>query len=161
LIDAQLVTGTGSVDCLRQLLPGAPVVAYGIDRADSSGIRCVEASVDGFIAATANVDELASVLMQALAGGAACSPSIAGQLLKAVLAAPSQTRVAQKAGRITGRERRILDLVAVGASNKRIAMELGISLSTVKAHMHSILTKTGAGSRHQLATRLSGDCGSD
>jgi len=52
---------------------------------------------------------------------------------------------------LTSREIQVLSLVAVGASNKSIARELGIEMRTVKSHMTSILSKLGATSRTQAA----------
>ena len=46
-----------------------------------------------------------------------------------------------KAPPLTEREREILRLVAAGLQNKEIAQELGISLATVRNHVHNILEK--------------------
>jgi DNA-binding NarL/FixJ family response regulator len=48
---------------------------------------------------------------------------------------------------LTSREREILELIAEGANNRRIAVRLAISRHTVKFHVASILAKLGAGSR--------------
>ena len=52
---------------------------------------------------------------------------------------------------LTGREREVLQLVALGRANKVIARELGISEHTVKFHVAAILAKLGAGSRTEAA----------
>ena len=46
-----------------------------------------------------------------------------------------------KAPPLTEREREILRLVAAGLPNKEIAQKLGISLATVRNHVHNILEK--------------------
>lgn len=51
----------------------------------------------------------------------------------------------------TLRERQVLHLLAKGHSNQRIADELGITVSTVKAHVTSLLEKHGVRSRLELA----------
>jgi RNA polymerase sigma factor (sigma-70 family) len=43
--------------------------------------------------------------------------------------------------RLSAREREIFRLIEVGLSNKEISQELAISLSTVKTHVHNILSK--------------------
>jgi DNA-binding NarL/FixJ family response regulator len=48
---------------------------------------------------------------------------------------------------LTSREREILDLIATGAPNKDIAVELGISYRTVVNHVYSIFSKLGIHSR--------------
>lgn len=57
---------------------------------------------------------------------------------------------------LTRRQRDVAACLARGKSNKAIARELGIQVSTVKDHVHAILERTGAGSRAELIA-LSGD----
>lgn len=52
---------------------------------------------------------------------------------------------------LTPREREIAALVGRGDGNKRIAAILGISVATVKDHVHHILAKTGLGTRAAVA----------
>ncbi|AVR05090.1 helix-turn-helix transcriptional regulator [Pluralibacter gergoviae] len=56
-------------------------------------------------------------------------------------------------GLLTLKEREILDLVKEGASNKIIARELNISLSTVKTHLRHIFSKTEVVNRTELVSR--------
>jgi DNA-binding CsgD family transcriptional regulator len=55
---------------------------------------------------------------------------------------------------LTTRERQVLELVAVGAANQRIARALGMSEHTVKFHLSSIFRKLGATNRTQAAAAL-------
>jgi DNA-binding CsgD family transcriptional regulator len=55
---------------------------------------------------------------------------------------------------LTDRERVTLSLVQEGLSNKEIARRLGITVSTVKTHIRSILTKTGTTRRATLLSKL-------
>ena len=52
---------------------------------------------------------------------------------------------------LTDREMEIVGLIASGHSNKRIAKDLYISVSTVKSHVHNILTKLRLSSRLGIA----------
>jgi DNA-binding CsgD family transcriptional regulator len=53
------------------------------------------------------------------------------------------------AGRLTRRERAVLDLVAAGATNRQIAAALYISPKTASVHVSRILTKLGAATRQE------------
>ena len=53
---------------------------------------------------------------------------------------------------LTPREKQILDLVSRGYQNKAIAAELELSESTVKVHIHNIISKLGSQNRNEAAT---------
>ncbi len=53
---------------------------------------------------------------------------------------------------LTSREREVLQLMAQGLPNKNIANRLGVSLSTAKFHVASILSKLNVGSRTEAVT---------
>ena len=53
---------------------------------------------------------------------------------------------------LSARELDVLQSVAAGNANKRVAADLGISEETVKAHMKSILAKLGARDRTHAVT---------
>jgi DNA-binding CsgD family transcriptional regulator len=59
---------------------------------------------------------------------------------------------------LSPRERRVLDLLAEGRSNKEIARELGVSANTVKTHLANVYAKLGARRRTEAvaAARRSG-----
>jgi DNA-binding CsgD family transcriptional regulator len=54
---------------------------------------------------------------------------------------------ASEAAPLTRREREVLVLVASGLQNKEVAAKLGLSLATVRNHVHNILEKLGLHSK--------------
>ena len=54
---------------------------------------------------------------------------------------------------LSGREREVLQLVAAGKSNRRIATELFVSVGTVKTHLNNAYRKLGVHSRTQAVAR--------
>ncbi len=56
-------------------------------------------------------------------------------------------------GTLTAREREVLRLLAAGQTNRQIAKELMVSLSTVKSHVENLMDKLGVSARAQAAVR--------
>ena len=82
-------------------------------------------------------------------GELAFSDELAQQVLSTMTA---ETRSSANAlSRLSDRERQIAYYVARGMKNKDIGQELNISENTVKRHLQSIFTKTGARDRLELA----------
>jgi ATP/maltotriose-dependent transcriptional regulator MalT len=74
--------------------------------------------------------------------------------LEATNARPGRSRATPEAlGRLTERERDVLELVASGRSNAEIARELYLSVGTVKAHVHHIFGKLLVRNRSQAVAR--------
>ena len=61
-----------------------------------------------------------------------------------------QAGAADATGRLTPRERQVLRSVFEGLSNKEIAHQIGVSLSSVKATLQHLFEKTGVRTRSQL-----------
>jgi len=55
---------------------------------------------------------------------------------------------------LSRRESEVVLLVGTGISNKEIARQLGLSVGTVKQHVHSIFRKTGTRRRADLVVQM-------
>ena len=78
------------------------------------------------------------VLLEALtsvaSGGTVLDPEVVGHLL-------GRNELAEQLGRLSEREREVLELMAQGLSNRAIADRLVIEMKTVETHIARILTK--------------------
>ena len=63
----------------------------------------------------------------------------------------SPSAALQRLSGLTAREREVLDLLAQGLSNRRIAEQLFISEKTASVHVSNILAKLGVASRLEAA----------
>jgi DNA-binding NarL/FixJ family response regulator len=86
----------------------------------------------------------------AQAGEAIIDPTAAARLVHA-LSDEDRRSTGPGLDQLTNREREVLSLIAQGRANKRIALELGISEKTVKAHVGHVLAKLGVTDRTQAA----------
>ncbi len=53
---------------------------------------------------------------------------------------------------LTSRQRNVLELMANGYTNEEIALELGVSIETVKSHVKKMLARMNARNRCHLVT---------
>ena len=80
-------------------------------------------------------------------------PFISPKVARGILAARPGSSAAPVAGvrSLTGREREVFLLLAIGRSNKEIARELSISLGTAKKHRENLQRKLDCHSTADLA----------
>lgn len=111
----------------------------------------LKAGARGFLLKDAGAAMLVHAVEAAADGEALIDPSVTVRLLSTFAeSAPSkQNRPPVEA--LTEREEEVLGRVAVGHTNAEIADQLFISLSTVKTHLASLMTKLGARNRVELA----------
>jgi two-component system nitrate/nitrite response regulator NarL len=152
IVDARMVARPGLLSSFRQACAVVRVLAFGVRDDPAEIIACAEAGVSGYVSDQADVAELATVLEAVERDELSCSPLVAGALLKRVteLAGTRAPRSSSPAGVLTSRETEVMALVEQGLMNKQIARRLGISLSTVKNHVHRILQKEAVMSRDDL-----------
>jgi DNA-binding NarL/FixJ family response regulator len=106
----------------------------------------------GVLLKTAATELLFKCLRAVMSGGYWIDRDTVPSLVDAV--AKVQSPVAEFQRRpfgLTPREREVLALIATGASNKHIAVQLHLSEETVKHHVTKIFEKTGQSSRVELA----------
>ena len=110
----------------------------------------LRAGARGFLLKDAGPELLAQAIHAAARGDALIAPSITARLL-ASFAASSPAEPQQPIEPLTGREEEVLLTVASGRTNAEIADELYISVSTVKTHLASLMSKLGVRNRVEIA----------
>lgn len=111
----------------------------------------LKAGARGFLLKDAGADLLVQAIEAAAAGDALIAPSITARLLEAFADVQSGIAPVQPIEPLTTREEEVLLTVARGLTNGEIALELHISLSTVKTHLASLMNKLGARNRVEIA----------
>jgi two-component system, NarL family, response regulator LiaR len=117
---------------------------------DDRLLPALEAGAAGYLLKNSQPAELARAVRAAHAGDAIIDPTAAARLVNA-LSTDRRSPDATVLDQLTDRERQVLTLIAQGRANKRIALELGISEKTVKAHVGHVLAKLGVTDRTQAA----------
>ena len=147
--------GIDGIEATRQLAgpgvddPLAIVVITTFDL-DEYVHGALKAGARGFLLKDAGPDLLVQAIHAAAVGDALIAPKITARLL----AAFSDTRLGrppkQPIEPLTSREEEAVVAVARGHTNSEIAAELHISLSTVKTHIASVMTKLDARNRVEI-----------
>ena len=139
------VDGVQAMRELRDHVPGARVIVLTSFLEDDRLLPAIRAGAAGYLLKNVEPSELARAVRTADAGEALIDPAVAARLVDALA---SDHRPEQP---LTAREQDVLDLLARGYANKRIARELGIAEKTVKTHVSHVLAKLGVSDRTQAA----------
>lgn len=111
----------------------------------------LRAGARGFLLKDAGPDLLVQAMRAAATGDALIAPSVTARLLAKLADSAGEAPPVQPIDELTAREEEVLLTVARGHTNPEIAAELYISLSTVKFHLASLMTKLGARNRVEIA----------
>jgi two-component system, NarL family, response regulator LiaR len=118
--------------------------------------RALKAGAVGFLLKTSPPAEIVEAVRKVLAGESPLSTEVATQLLLRLMdLVEEQPRDVPKEERLlealTPREDEVLQLMMGGRTNQQIARKLLVSTSTVKKHVHSVISKLGVSDRTQAA----------
>jgi two-component system, NarL family, response regulator LiaR len=141
--------GVGAMRGLRELTPRARVIVLTSFLDEDRLLPAIQAGAAGYLLKNAEPSELARAVRAAHAGETIIDPTVASRLVQAIADGGLSPAAAGRG--LTRREAEVLGLIASGRSNKRIALELGISEKTVKAHVGRLLAKLGVSDRTQAA----------
>jgi DNA-binding NarL/FixJ family response regulator len=130
--------------------PMAVVVITTFDT-DEHVTDALRAGAKGFLLKDAGPDLLVHAIRAAAEGDALIAPSVTARLLARLADAAPANHPRQPIAPLTEREEEVAVNVAQGRSNAEIAAELYISMSTVKFHIASLMSKIGARNRVEIA----------
>ena len=153
LMDINL-PGMSGVECvarLKQSLPGSLVLMLTTYEESDLIFASLRAGASGYLLKNMHPSELTQAVEQVNSGGAPMSMQIARKVVNHFqqIKAP-----ASEMEKLTKRELEILTLLAKGYLYKEIGDLLGITLSTVRAHLHTIYEKLHVQSRTQAVLKF-------
>lgn len=149
LVDLQLPDGTG-IDIIRTLAQEVPearsVVLTSFDDDDALA-EALEVGARAYLLKTVRGAEIADVIKAVAAGRT---------LLDERTVTRRRADHVDPTADLTPSERRVLDLIGDGLSNREIGERLGVAEKTVKNHITSLLSKMGLQRRTQVAAWVAG-----
>jgi len=152
LLDLELgeTNGVDALRCLREEAPDMHIIIYTSHDEEERIIQAAELGVDGYLLKGCPKEEIISAIRSVHDGGTVLESSVASKLMHHMNKRSSKG--SQPAVRFSKRETQVLELLATGKTNRGIGSKLFISESTVKFHVHAILSKLDAGNRTEAVS---------
>jgi NarL family two-component system response regulator LiaR len=138
--------GVQATKAIMERRPGVKILVLTSFAEDKRILSAIEAGALGYLLKDSSPQDLVRAIREVHRGESALHPKVAQRLV-------SQLREPEEPAReeLTERERKVLELIAKGLSNREIARELSISEPTVRTHVSNILRKLHLKSRTQAA----------
>ncbi len=152
LLDLEL-GDTQGVDALRELREIAPqlkIIVYTSHDEEEYIIQAAELGVDGYLLKGSPKEEIVGAVRSVSEGGTAIESAVAAKLMSHMTKRSTRARLPVIS--FSKREKQVLELLAGGKTNRDIGTTLFISESTVKFHVHAILSKLDATNRTEAVS---------
>lgn len=133
--------GVAAIEAIRADYPDAGIIVLTTSDAEEDVINGIQAGARGYLLKDSGHEALLSAIRAVRAGRRSIPTEVADRLVR-IMSEP----------RLTRRERQVLTFVASGKTNLEVASAIGVSESTVKAHMNNVMRKVGAADRTQAVT---------
>lgn len=141
-------TGTEAIESLTQEHPRSSVVVVGNPESPEAVVTNMRAGAAGYLSINLSIEEFLTSVRMIAQGDVIISRELADLLTKELSASSNEEQPIQV---LSEREREVLSLIGVGATNKEIAEKLVITENTVKVHLRNILDKLDLRNRQQAA----------
>jgi DNA-binding NarL/FixJ family response regulator len=156
LMDIQLPDISG-IECtwrLKQQIPSLQVLMVTVYGDPDLIFKALRAGACGYLLKRCTPEELVGAIREIQSGGAPMSREIARKVITFFRNVPSETHSAGAVEDLSPREREILELLAQGASDKEIAVQVGVKAGTVRWHLQHVYEKLHVRSRTEAALKF-------
>lgn len=141
--------GITAIGHLQRDYPDVAVVILTTFNEDDLMFKGLQAGARGFLLKDTEREPLINTIYSAARGETLLQPEVLARVLSQVSAdaGPAKRPATTDGPALTEREIEVLRAVAAGHTNKAIALQLGITERTVKAHLSHVYDKFGVDSR--------------
>lgn len=150
VLDVRLPDGSGVAVCrdVRSAMPEARCLMLTSFADDEALFDAIMAGASGYVLKQIRGTDLVSAIRTVAGGGSLLDPSATARVLERMRAAPEED---SRLAALTDQERRILDLIGEGLTNRQIGQRLHLAEKTVKNYVSALLAKLGMERRTQAA----------
>jgi two-component system response regulator DevR len=150
VLDVRLPDGNGVALCrdLRSVLPDARYLMLTSFSDDEALFDAILAGAAGYLLKQIRGNDLVDAVRTVAAGRSLLDPAVTRRVLERLRNPPAPDA---KLASLTDTERKILDLIGEGLTNRQIAERIYLAEKTVKNYVSSLLSKLGLQRRTQAA----------
>ena len=150
LLDVRLPDGNGVEVCreIRAQNPSIRALMLTSFSDDEALFNAIMAGASGYLLKETKANDLVDAIRRVAAGESLLDPAITGRVLDRLRKGDEED---ERLASLTDQERRILELVAEGLTNRQIAERIHLAEKTVKNYVSNILGKLGMQRRTEAA----------
>ncbi len=150
VLDVRLPDGDGVEVCreLRSRMPELRCLMLTSYADDDALFAAIMGGASGYVLKQIRGTDLVSAIIRVGQGESLIDPLLTKRVLDRLRSGPEQD---ERLARLSDQERRILDLLAEGLTNRQIAGRLFLAEKTVKNYVSNLLTKLGMSRRTEAA----------
>jgi len=154
ILDVRLPDGNGVEVCreIRSRHPEINCLILTSFSDDDALFQAIMAGAAGYLLKQIRGTDLLDAVRRVAAGQSLLDPAVTARVLERLRAGPETD---ERLSRLTDQERRILDLIAEGLTNRQIAERVHLAEKTVKNYVSNLLAKLGMERRTQAAVYAS------
>lgn len=148
--------GMNGIECIRQVkdkCPNTQFMMFTVYENDEKVFEALKAGASGYLLKNTGLVQLVASLKELYTGGSPMSANIARKL---VTVFRNKEKKEEPVEVLSNRENEILQLLSKGLLYKEIADQLGISVSTVRQHIHHIYEKLHVQNRTEAINKAFG-----
>ena len=135
---------------IRKLLPQTEVLILTMHDSEQLAREILEAGARGFVLKTHAKRQLVPAVLALSEHKTYFDSQVSALMLDAFLHPEKAALKRGASGRLTSREREIVQLIAEGRTSKEVAAQLSVSVKTVEAHRANLMNKLNLHSTSQL-----------
>ena len=150
IVDMRLPDGNGVEVCreVRSHEPGIQCLILTSFADDEALFDSIMAGAAGYLLKQIKGTDLVDAIRRVAAGQSLLDPEVTARVLERLRRGPEED---ERLARLTDQEKRILDLIAEGLTNRQIAERIFLAEKTVKNYVSNLLAKLGMERRTEAA----------
>jgi DNA-binding NarL/FixJ family response regulator len=145
------LSGMAALETIRRVRPDVRMIVIGPSGDEELVLRSIIAGARAYLDLSAGPETVRDAVEIVTQGSIWAPRKLLSKLIDRLLDNSDGGTVATPSTELTAREQQVLELILKARSNKEIALQLGIEVRTVRAHLARLMRKAGVDNRIKLS----------